>query len=412
MDNFLTLGVSLGLGLLIGLQRERSDAHVGGIRTFPLISLFGTLCGLLALHLGWGVLLAGFLTAFGVLALSNFLRFRSEAIVEPGQTTEVAALLTFAIGAYLVFGPWPVAFVTTGIVVILLHLKAPMHKLVQRMGEHDVSAVMQFAVITLIVLPLLPNRTFGPYEVLNPFDIWRMVVLIVGISLCGYVAYKIWGQKAGAFLGGVLGGIISSTAATASFARRSKDAPGAHGLTIFVIMVASTIAYARVLIEIAAVTPSHIRQLAPPLGAMLAWMGILSLMMLWFTRGQRQELPEPANPAELKSALVFGAIYAVVIFAVGAAKAHLAPSALYGIALISGLTDMDAITLSIARLVEQKRVDPHSAWKLILVASLANLVFKGGAAVFLGGWQFARRLLPVFALGIAGGIVLLLLWPT
>src|SRR5688572_8779892 len=174
MEAFVTLGISLALGLLIGLQRERAEARLGGIRTFPLLSLFGTLCAFLAERFGWGILIAGFAVVFGVLAISNLLKLRDSSGVEPGQTTEVAALLTFALGAYLVGGERSIAFVVAGVIVILLHLKGPMHRFVDKMGERDMAAVMQFTVISLIILPLLPNRTYGPYSVLNPFDIWRM----------------------------------------------------------------------------------------------------------------------------------------------------------------------------------------------------------------------------------------------
>lgn len=411
MQDFLPLGISLGLGLLIGLQRERSDSHLGGIRTFPLISLLGTMCGMLSKTFGWAALAAGFVAVSGVVVVANFIKARSDPAHEPGQTTEVAALLTFALGAYVVQGSWPVAFVAAGIIVILLHLKAPMHRFVNALGDRDMRAVMQFVVITLIVLPLLPNRTYGPYQVLNPYDIWRMVVLIVGISLIGYVAYKILGPRAGTWLGGILGGLISSTATTVSYARRSREAPQIHRLAVFVIMIASTVAYARVLIEIAAVAPRDFNAMALPLAAMLGWMLLLAAGLFLLCRGGNEQIPDPANPAELKSALVFGALYMVIIFAVGAAKHHLGPTALYGIALISGLTDMDAITLSVARMVDQSRIDPSEGWRLILVASLANLIFKAGVAAFLGGRRFGLRVLAAFAIGLTGGLALLLWWP-
>lgn len=264
-------------------------------------------------------------------------------------------------------------------------------------------------VISLIILPLLPNRAFDRYNVLNPFDIWRMVVLIVAISLTGYVIYKIWGEKAGTISGGILGGLISSTATTVSYARLSKE--GAHRAVVFVIMVASAVAYGRVLIEIAAVAPSRAAAMTGPLGALLAWMAIVAVMFYPFKRRDEEKMPEPANPAELKSALIFGAIYAAVIFAIGAVKEHLGAGALYGVAVVSGLTDMDAITLSTARLVEQQRIDTTTGWRLVVTASLANIAFKACAAVFIGGLAFGRRLLLPFAMGIAGGLLILWFWP-
>ena len=410
MDTFVTLAISLGLGLLIGLQRERSEARLGGIRTFPLISLFGTLCGLLAAQFAWPVLVAGFAVVFGVLALANVIKLREPTLPEAGQTTEVAALLTFALGVYLVDGDKSVAFVVAGVTVVLLHLKEPMHRFVDRMGEHDMSAIIQFVVISLIILPLLPDKTFGPYNVLNPFDIWRMVVLIVGISLVGYIVYKIWGERVGTVSGGILGGLISSTATTVSYARRSREAPGAYRTTLFVILIASAIAYGRVLIEISAVAPNRLAAMAPPLAVMLGWMTLLALLFIPF-RKTESRIPDPENPAELKSALIFGAIYAVVIFAIGAAREHLGSSALYGVAIISGLTDMDAITLSTARLAEQNRIETTMGWRLILTASLANLVFKAAAAFVIGGWRFGIRLAVIFAVAMAGGVAIIFLWP-
>jgi uncharacterized membrane protein (DUF4010 family) len=411
MDTFVTLAISLGLGLLIGLQRERSEARLAGIRTFPLISLFGTMCGLLALEFGWPILVAGLAGVFGVLAVAKFIKLRQPDQPEPGQTTEVAALLVFGLGAYLVQGNRSVAVVVAGITVVLLHLKEPMHRFVARMGERDMAAIIQFVVISLIILPLLPNRAFGPYNVLNPFDIWRMVVLIVGISLVGYIVYKIWGEGVGTISGGILGGLVSSTATTVAFARRSKESPDAYRAAVFVIMVASAIAYGRVLIEISAVAPTRLSQMAAPVAVMLGWMIVISLLFYPFKKSAGEKVQEPSNPAELKSALIFGALYAVVIFAIGATKELFDTSAMYGVAIISGLTDMDAITLSTARLVEQERIDTINGWRLILTASLANLAFKAAIGVVVGGARFGLRLAFVFALGIAGGLAILAWWP-
>lgn len=343
--------------------------------------------------------------------MSNVLKLRREEAPEPGQTTEVAALLTFAIGAYLVNGSWAVAFVVAGAVVILLHLKQPMHRFVDAMGERDMTAVMQFVVISLIILPLLPNGAFGPYDVLNPFDIWRMVVLIVGISLIGYVLYKIRGQKAGALLGGALGGLISSTATTVSYARRSREASEAHRLAVIAILISSVVAYARILVEIALVAANRLGQMALPLAAMGVWVAAVSVGAYLLYRGGSEKMPEPSNPAELRSAVIFGALYATVIFLIAVIKEHFGSGALYGIAVISGLTDMDAITLSLARMAEQERIDPATGWRLILSASLANLVFKAVAGSLLGGWRFGSRLFVAFGLCLVGGLAILFLWP-
>jgi uncharacterized membrane protein (DUF4010 family) len=197
---FGQLGISLLLGLLVGLQRERTDSTVGGIRTFPLIAAFGTLCGWLALEHGGWIIAAGFVALASLLVMNNYMLSRAGKH-DAGQTSEVAALLLYGIGAYVVLGELSVAVALGGVVALLLHYKDPLHAFAARIGERDVTAIMQFALISFVVLPVLPNRTYGPYEVLNPFQIWLMVVLIVAISLIGYVAYKLLGEKEGAVLG-------------------------------------------------------------------------------------------------------------------------------------------------------------------------------------------------------------------
>lgn len=410
MEDLKTLGVSIGLGFLIGLQRQRSEKSLGGIRTFPLVSLFGTFCGLLALtHGGW-IVGAGFLGIAGLIVASNLLKLNTEA-GQPGQTTEVAALVTYAMGAYLVRGDMVVAVVAVGVVAVLLHLKGPLHIFAERMGQQDMTAIMQFVVIAMVVYPVLPDQTYGPYNVLNPSDIWRMVVLIVGISLAGYVAYKLVGERGGTLLGGVFGGIVSSTATTVSYARRARESGGLGNMAIVAIMAASAITYIRIIVEIAVVAPRTLPATAAPLGVMLGWMVLLS-GIAWFTlRSKTEEMAPPKNPAQLGNALAFGAIYAVVLFVVAAAQDRVGQAALYLISVISGLTNVDAMTLSTSRLMRQGQMPMDQGWRLILVASLSNIVFKGIAAAVLGGAVFGKRLGIFFAAGLAGGLALIFLWP-
>ena len=410
MELFITLGISLGLGLLIGFQRQTTESRFGGIRTFPLTSLFGTFCGLIAAKHGAWSIGAGLLAVFGSLAVANWLSAQREA-VEHGQTTEMAALLTFAIGAYLPLGERAVAFVATGLVVILLHLKEPMHHFVRKMGPKDIAGLMQFVVISMIILPLLPNRSFGPFKVLNPFDIWRMVVLIVGLSLIGYIVYKLVGRTASALLGGILGGAISSTATTVSYSRRAATAPAAHSLAAAVILIASAMSYLRVLVEVTLIAPSKLAILLPPLIVAFVWAGAIAGVAFFFFRGEREEMPAPANPAELKAALIFGLIYALVTLAIAAVQEYFGAAGLYVVGVFSGLTDMDAITLSVARMVEGSAVAGEHGWRVILVASLANFAFKGAIASLLGGWRFGLRLAPYVAAALLGGVALLWFWP-
>jgi len=412
---FQQLGIALGLGLLVGLQRERVASRLAGFRTFPLVTVLGTLSAHLARDLGGWVVAAGFLGVAALVVSANFLLSHVEA-PDPGQTTEVALLLMYAVGAYLAVGSAGVAVAVGGGTAVLLQLKEQMHGFAGRMGERDFRAIIQFVLISLVILPVLPNRPYGPYQVLNPREIWWMVVLIVGISLGGYVAYKLAGRSTGTALAGLLGGLVSSTATTVSFARRSHDerTGGASltGTAATVILLASAVVFLRVLVEIAVVARGAFAVMAPPL-ATLFGVALAVAVVLWLGVRKRpaREIPEPENPTELRSALVFGVLYAVVLFAVAAAKEHWRGGGLWVVSVLSGLTDMDAITLSTSRLVQGGRLEADLGWRLILVASLSNLVFKGAMVAVLGSRRLALRVAALFGVLLGAGGLLLALWP-
>ncbi|MBI1901993.1 MAG: MgtC/SapB family protein, partial [Planctomycetia bacterium] len=189
------LAIAVGLGLLVGLQRERVRSPVAGIRTFALITVLGTISALLAAPFGGWIVGLGAVAVAAMLVVGN-LALRRTRHIDPGMTTEVAALLMYGVGAYLVVGHAAIAVAVGGGVALLLHWKAPLHEFVARIGETDVTAIMRFVLVALVIYPVLPDQAYGPYQVLNPKQVWQMVVLIVGISLGGYVAYKLLGQKA------------------------------------------------------------------------------------------------------------------------------------------------------------------------------------------------------------------------
>lgn len=408
---FLHLTVALGLGLLVGVQRERVDAPLAGVRTFPLITLFGGLAAELSLQLDATWIFAVGLAGLGALLVAGYVATARSAAKNPGLTTEVAALYMYVVGGLLAMGAIPLGVVMGGVCALLLHLKEPMEGFADRLTQREVKSIMQFVAIALVVLPVLPNRAYGPYGVLNPFQIWLMVVLIVGISLAGYVLYKLLGARAGTLLGAALGGLISSTATTASYARRAKGEPNLAPQIALGVMVASTVMYARVFIEVAVAAPKVLPAMAPPLLVIALGNIVICGMALLLVRGGADELAEQDDPTEMRAALVFAALYGVVIFAVAAARDAYGDTGLYVVALISGLTDVDAITLSTANLVEAGRIEAGPGWRAIVLASLSNLVFKGGLAGMLGGATLLRWLAPLFAASIAVGVAVLLLWP-
>jgi uncharacterized membrane protein (DUF4010 family) len=403
---FQKFALALGLGLLIGIQRERSSSALAGFRTFPLVTMLGTLCGLLSIAHGWPVIAAGLIALVALVVISNVAKLRAGQI-DPGMTTEVAILMMFALGAYLVTGPAAVAVVLGATVTLLLHFKPELHGLAKRIGERDFHAIMLFVAIALVILPILPDATFGPYQVLNPRRIWWMVVLITGISLGGYLIYKAFDQTTGAVAGGILGGLISSTATTVSYARRTKEQAGSEGPAALVIVLAGAVVFARVLVTVAVAAPAHFPGIAPSVSIMLVLMAVLAFCLWWRTRGDKSKLPEQANPTELKSAIVFAALFAVVLLAVAAAKDLFGNRGLYPVAILSGLTDMDAITLSSAEMARDGRVDTPTAARLIIMASLANMVFKAGMVAALGSRALFLRIAIVFSGALIGGGLLL-----
>lgn len=403
------LAIALGLGLLVGLQREVEKKPLGGIRTFALVTIFGAMSALLSREFGGWVLFGALLAVTAALVITNLVTMsRGEA--DPGITTELALVLMFAVGAYVVIGEPVVAVVVGGTIAVLLEFKQRLHGLVERLGEEDVEAIMRFVLLALVILPILPNRDFGPFSVLNPFEIWLMIVLIVGISLGGYIIYKFFGQEAGAVVGGILGGIISSTATTVSYSRRSKSA-GVASMPAIVIMIASTIVLIRVLAEIRIVGPSLFSSAVPPLALLLVVFVALSAGLWVRDRHGEPVGLEAGAPSELKPAIFFGLMYAIVVLGIAAAKEYFGEGALYVVAGISGLTDVDAITLSTAQLVERGALDSTIGWKLILIATLSNMLFKGATVALLGTKRLFTIIASLYGIAFVAGLGILFLWP-
>jgi uncharacterized membrane protein (DUF4010 family) len=401
--------IALGLGLLVGLQKERAASPLAGLKTFGLASLFGAVAALVSQVVGGWVLASGLLAIVGVMAIGNAIQLRS-GTATPGQTTEVAILVMYMIGALTVLGPTTLAIVLGGAVAVLLHLREELKGMVRRMSDQDVRAVMQFVVVSLVVLPVLPNRNLGPFGVLNPYNIWMMVVLIVGMNLAGYAAFRWLSTRGGTVVAGLLGGVVSSTATTFAYARNTREGvtPARTGAAI--IWIASTVVYVRILVEVGAVAPGFLPTAAPPL---LILMGVMTLGAFLVARDTERGSggsPEPRNPTQLRTAIVFGALYAASLLAVAAADTYLGDRGLYATAVLSGLTDIDAITLSTSRLVASGRLSEEVGWRLIVTASLSNTTFKLAIAWIIGGRALGTRLGGLALSALATGGMLIFLW--
>lgn len=402
------LAVALALGLLVGAQRERAHGRVAGLRTFGLISLLGAFGAELLPAAGPWPLVAG-LIATTVLLVVGARAAYPDGEPDPGQTTEFAGLVTYCIGAWTTIGEPISTVVAAGALVVLLQAKARLHALVRGLGETDFRALVQLILIGLVGLPLVPDWRIGPNDVLAARTVAWMVVLISGLSLGGYFAWRAFGSGRGSLVGGILGGLVSSTATTFAVARRSAGDGGAAPLaSAAMILLASTVVWVRVLGEVAVVAPAALDDLALPL--VTAALPTLAAALIVWRRGRNEPVPEVlhANPAQLGAAFGFGLLYAVVLVGLELARDLFGPGWLYAAAAAAGLTDMDAITLSTATLVRDGLLDPSSAWRLVVTAALANLVFKF-AIVFVLGHAALRQALLKPALGAFGATLIVFL---
>lgn len=400
--------ISLAIGLLMGLERERNPSARAGLRTFSLVALAGTLGAMLSEQTGepW-MLGAGLLVTGGMMVAAHF---RAPSEGDPGTTTVAAVVVCYALGATVWYEQVQVAVALAILSTVLLYFKAELKGVSQHLTRRDLLSILQFAVLSLVVLPVLPDESFGPYQALNPHQIWWMVVLISGLSLAGYAALRIAGPRQGALLTGIFGGVASSTATTLAFSRHAREA-SLLDMSAVVILTANWVVLIRLAVLVGVLAPALLADMAVVLAVGLVSGGIV-LALRWRALGRREAAPvlELGNPTEIRLALSFGALYAGVLFASAWLTDWAGHTGTYGVALVSGTTDMDAITLSSLRLMGMGSITPHAALTAILLALLANIVFKSGLALALGGVALARRVLPgmaAVALGCVAGYFLL-----
>jgi uncharacterized membrane protein (DUF4010 family) len=403
-EPYVSVGIALAAGLLIGLEREQSwrpskdhGSFLGGVRTYPLFALLGAVSTLLGRVLSVWFPLVGFLGVLTLVALSYADDVKKER--DRGLTTEASMLLTFLLGALASssgvvepMGRRVIAVAALAVVVtLLLSAKPVLHALVERVSRDDLFATVKFLIVAVLVLPLLPNTTMGPLDVINPFRVGLMVVLIAGISFLGYVAIRVLGPGRGLTVTALLGGLVSSTAVTLSFAGRARKEPALAPVAALAIVLASTIMFARILVEVAAVHLPLLRPLMLPVLAM-GTAGVTAAAILY--RGARGTNPAPSavplsNPFELSSAVRFGLLFAGVLVASKAAELYAGPAGIYAAAALAGTTDVDAITLSTANLA-RSGLETRVATTTILVGAISNTAVKAAMAAVLGGWRLGR----------------------
>jgi uncharacterized membrane protein (DUF4010 family) len=413
MNEFLPLFLSLALGLLVGLERgwkevtESDNNPFFGLRSFGLIGLFGGITGFLSTKLENTIIIAVIAASFMIFltALHIYDSGREHGV---GITTTVAAAITFLLGVLSSLGYMSVASSLAVLTAVLMSLKPFLYKWIRKLEAKEMYATLKLLLISVVLLPVLPDKGFGPWGALNPYQIWWIVVLIAGISFAGYFAMKIAGAGKGIMLTGILGGFASSTAVTLSFSKMGKGSPLKRIFSAGILIACATM-FPRMILIVSVINPQMLKQVAAP----LAVSGVIvyaGMAVYWVRRTKdkhiKAETLPVSNPFQLAPALQFAAVLAAITFLSHAFSHWFGDTGVIILGFISGLTDVDAITISMARLANDG-LSSTTASAAILAAAATNTLVKGTLALFIAGKGIGARVLSVFALALACGALTL-----
>lgn len=411
MENFEILKnilAALAVGLLVGTERgwserkEEEGLRVAGLRTFSLIGILGGTWAILSQQFGDWILFA----AFGVISLLIIVGHVMDArkTGDMGTTTAFSMMLTFSLAAWAAMGYYVPAFITTVIVVSLLGMKPVLHSGLRNIETDEAYAGLKLLIISVIFLPLLPNQGYGPWDALNPYWIWWMVVLISGISFVGYFAIKYIGNRWGTLVTSITGGLASSTAVTLSLSQFASE-HDSKALFMSGVMVASSIMFIRIMVEVAVVNSSLIATLGIPILIMFISV-LIAAYWLWHKAEQNDVDAELniKNPFKLGMALKFGALLAIILVLAEGMKAWFGDQGIYLLSLISGLMDVDAIALSLSRMALED-LTQNVATLGIVIAAATNTIVKGFIFAFFAGFKESLKFIGLLFLSVIPGLV-------
>jgi len=421
MNDGLDLGTirrfvdALLIGALVGIEREKRksaepEAGIGGLRTFILLALLGAIAGWLADALHMPALFVAVIVVVGAAVLAGYVLAARAQPESLGMTTESAAITVCLLGAMATLGHRELAVALGIVTAAVLAYKQPLHGLVEKLNWDDIYAGLRLLIATFIVLPLLPDRAVDPWGALNPYSLWLLVLLISSLSLIGYVGNRWLGADRGIVLTGLTGGLVSSTAVTLSFARQSREESRTSTCYTLAcgLLLAWCIMFGRVIVEVAVVNRGLVARVLVP----FVIMGAVAAIAAWIafrrrgaghdsTASKAKEVPLK-NPFSLTAASKFGAFFAGVLLVVKLVQTYFPGEGLYMVAVLAGLTDVDAITLSMAEYA--KSGDAHVAVNSIVLATLANTAVKCGIVAVLGGALLRRPVLIATGAILAAGI--------
>ncbi len=407
LPQLLLLGSALAIGLLIGVERGWSSRdladgkRMAGLRTFGLTGLLGGLSGLLSQLLGDAIVAVGFASVAALVIAAYLSNPHNRSNIS--ATSHVAMLTTFLLGALAGLDQVTIAAACAVVTTLLLRSKRFLHRLLQNLSQHELNAGLQLLIISLVLLPALPNKGYGPWQTLNPYEIWWMVVLIAAISFVGYFLIRLMGTQRGILMTGLAGGLLSSTALTLQLSRLARSQPALQRLCAVGILTACGVMFPRVILIAGLINPALMNQLYLPLGIMAGVIfGCAALILRHGGTHQEVEAAPPKNPLELKPALLFGLLLAAIALLGRAMVEWLGESGVLLLAVASGIADVDAINLTLSRMADRE-ILLNTATLGIILASISNTLFKGGLAVFAGGRGMLRWvMLPLLLAGSTG----------
>lgn len=407
MNEIIQISLALAVGLLIGVERgwqergSKGGSHVAGLRTFGLIGLLGGIWGILSSK--FGDILIGFsFLAMTALLISAYILSRRDS-EDRGITSLVAALITFSLGIMAVKGFENIAVACAVVTASLLTLKNRLHRWVETLEQQEIHAALKLLLISVVLLPVLPNQGYGPWQALNPYLLWWMVVLIASLSFVGYFSIKLAGARQGIMLTSMLGGLVSSTALTLYLSKLSSEIKIQRVIAAGIIVATAT-TFPRVMLEVAVINPELLKNLWLPLSGMM-FTSYGYAYLLWRKNGDVNKFEyKPKNPFELGSAIRFGLLLAAIMLAAMAIRHWFGETGLYALSAISGVIDVDAITLSITKMTTHDLPLEVGA-KAIILAVIVNTIVKMGLVISLGVTVLKKHALPGFLLTILIGCV-------
>ena len=407
---FQNFVVALVLSVMVGLEREQKYQTnnldtFGGVRTFALIGLVGAVSYVIS---SFSVILSAVLFAgFLILVVSSYvMAIRIHNSV--GGTSAVAAMLVYLIGFLSAMGSHVLATSIALVLLTALHFKSALHGWAKQLRDVEIISTIQFILIAFVILPLLPNQVFGPYDFFNPYVVWLMVVFISGVSYLSYIAIRLFGQTKGIFLTGFLAGFISSTALALSFSAQSKQNKKVVNPYVIAVVVASSAMFFRILLEVLVLNIQLFYFILVPMFVM-GVVGILASVDFWLIREEssvkiKDEVFEVKSPINIVSALKFGAFFALIILVSKFLNSTMGARGVYLTSIFSSVLDVDAITVSMANLAN-KSLSLSTAGYAVILAAITNTFVKGGIFLFLGNRKVAVKILSVFSLMIICGLI-------